>query len=199
MLVWCQDSEPFQSPCDRCLDLERMPTRIGYLIVTACLLASTANAAQLYSVYWLSDPQPCHGLVGKGMPGPIVSKSYPPCSLSGINLSICRNTVSSVDNDPWEAGGPITVVGYSVSLWLTQQNANGSMVVGQAGGDGPDIFATLSTVGTRSLTEWLASGSGIRIPDNSTRRGSNAHFDVYAGCDGSGQLQTLVSIYYTSP
>jgi hypothetical protein len=133
------------------------------------------------------------------MPGPVVSKYYSSCSLAGIQLSICRDTVSSVDNDPWQAGRPITVLGYSLSMWMDQSNANFSAVIGQAGGDGPDIFAALSGVGTRSMMAWLPAGYGISFPDISTARGANAHFDVYAGCDGGGQFQTLVSIYYTSP
>jgi hypothetical protein len=119
--------------------------------------------------------------------------------LAGIDLSICRTTVKSVDNDPWQAGGSITVLGYSVSIWLSEVNANASIVVGQAGGNGPDIFATLSGVGTRSMTGWLPDGYGISIPDVSTLQGEHAHFDVYAGCDGRGNFQALVSIYYKTP
>jgi hypothetical protein len=176
------------------------------VFANACAVAAlglladiNAQAAQLHSIYWLSDSQPCHGLVGNGMPGPVVSSSYPPCSIGGINISICRNTVPTVDDDQWQEGGPITVLGSSISLWLSQPDASGSMVVGQAGGDGPDVFATLSTVGTRSITQWLPPGDGISIPDNSTRRGKNAHFDIYAGCEGTGKFQALVSIYYASP
>lgn len=182
--------------------INRRTIRFIEWITCFCMVANytfNATSAELYSVYWLSNPQPCQGLIGAGMTGPVVSTTYPPCSLAGISLSICRNTVPSVDNDPWQAGGPITIIGYSLGIWLSQSTASGSIAIGQAGGEGPDIFATLSAVGTRSITEWLPAGSGIPIPNNSTPKGHNAHFDVYAGCDGAGQFQALVSIYYTSP
>jgi hypothetical protein len=186
--------------------VRQLEGRSLFVFANVCLVAAlglladiSAQAAQLHSIYWLSDSEPCHGLVGVGMPGPVVSSSYPPCTLRGIKISICRNTVPTVDNDQWQAGGPITVLGYSVGLWLSQSDAGGSLVVGQAGGNGPDVFAILSTVGTRSITEWLPPGDGISIPDNSTLQGKNAHFDIYAGCEGTGKFQALVSIYYASP
>ena len=55
----------------------------------------------------------------------------------------------------------LPVVGYSISMWLNQSNANSSMVVGQAGGDGPDIFATSSGVGTNRICDTSDSATAV--------------------------------------
>ena len=54
------------------LDMARTFTNL--LAAFALSASCDARAAQLYSIYWLSDPEPCKGLVRTGMLGPRCEK-----------------------------------------------------------------------------------------------------------------------------
>jgi hypothetical protein len=82
---------------------------------------------------------------------------------------------------------------------LSSSASQGVMEVGSyrtAPADGADVFATTAGVGTNSKTGFFPAGLGIPQGNNP----GQAHFDIYAACDGAGaQFQALVNIYYTNP
>ena len=154
------------------------------------LTISGASAADLWSIEWTSDMMPCHSSVADGLHGPVIGSLYPACMFDVYRVSICPKNVTN-KSWPYENGKPITVVGYSLVMILTDAHSQGIMEVGSGHGDGPDVFAMTAGVGSNSQ-------AGSFAPNGFPQGASEAsHFDVYASCDGTGQWQGLVRIYYS--
>jgi hypothetical protein len=167
------------------------------LLLLLSRLALPAEAAALWGIYWVSNPQPCKGILS-GFAGPVISSYYKPCRINGVDVSICPGT--SAPSPPWDANAAITIVGYEITMILSSATSQGVMEVGSGHRDpvdGADVFAMTGGVGTSSKVGFFPSGVGI--PQGNSP--GYAHFDIYAACDGgpSAQFQTIVNIYYTSP
>jgi hypothetical protein len=174
------------------------------LLGLALLLSLPGFAAAqqaTYSIEWQSQPQPCNGSMVNGLPGPLLSNLYPICQPSNYQmaLSMCRSTFANtqINSEPWATGAAITVIGYQLTMLLSAASAQGVAEIGEAGGNGPDIFAETAGVGTSISKQWWPAGDGISFPPAS--KNPNSHFDVYTACDGGAAFQVLAHIYYTSP
>ena len=177
------------------VNLMRSKSQCIYAAIVAFTAPTVASAGTLWSIYWLSNPQPCTGIMG-GLQGPVVSSYYKPCQVRGVSVSICPGTVPF--SGPWNSDAEIRVVGYQIVMILSSATVQGVMEVGSARTappDGADIFAATAGVGTNSKAGFFPDETGIpqgKMPDY-------AHFDVYAACDAGGQFQALVNIFYSSP
>jgi len=97
---------------------------------------------------------------------------------------------------PYDAGHPITVIGWSITQQLSDNNAIGSWVAGSGhGGDGADVFAGGGGVGTNHSRGFFPPGTGV--PQGGTAW-INTRFDVYGKCNTGMQMFDAV-IFYTSP
>jgi hypothetical protein len=170
--------------------------RIGISVAALVGVVSTASATTLYSVNWLSDPQPCAPALKSTLDGPIISKYYAPCDFDGTPVSICPGMSGGPNlQQPWHAGAEINIVGYQLSVMLPEPTTKAIVEVGsfRRKNDGADIFATLSATGTTTDKEWFPAG--MSIPQG----GDGAHIDVYASCGGAGTFAVLMTIFYTVP
>jgi hypothetical protein len=170
---------------------------VGPALLILLTLMSAAPAETLYSINWLSDPQPCMPVMESPLRGPIISKYYPECRIDDVEtpLSICqRQTAHAAKlNLPWDSGDPILVVGYHVSVIQSSPDAKAIVELGTASEHrGADIFATASGNGTFTAKEWFPAGMGT--PSG----GHNARIDVYASCGGPGTFAILTTIFYTA-
>lgn len=163
-----------------------------------CGMTSAAAATTLYSINWLSDPQPCAAAIASPLQGPIISSYYSKCIFNDATtlLSICPRQTAHATNLglPWDRGDPITIVGYHVSIILTAPDAKAIVELGTASKfTGADVFATVSGTGTFTGKEWFPPG--MEVPTG----GDGARIDVYASCGGGGTYSILVTIFYTIP
>lgn len=102
-------------------------------------------------------------------------------------------------SNPYDAGQPITVIGWSITQRLSDNNAIGSWVVGSGRwsnhGTGADVFASGGGVGTNHNKGFFPPGIGL--PQGGTAW-INSRFDIYGNCN-SGSQRFDVVIFYTSP
>jgi hypothetical protein len=156
-----------------------------------CLI-STGSATTLYSINWLSDPEPCLPIMASPLHGPIISKQYKECrypDLVDYPLSICPGQGVGF---PWDRNEPILIVGYHLSAILSSPDTKAIVEIGTASNWGSaDVFATASGTGTFTSKEWFLPG--MVVPTG----GDHARIDVYASCAGAGTIAVLVTIFYT--
>ena|SRR6185312_5555546 len=160
-----------------------------FAAVLAALLVSPAQAAALWSIYFMSAPAPCGG-----WSAPIVSAyNRPVCPIGPY--TICPT--ASVGRNPYDQGQPITIVGYQLTQILSDPHACGYAIVGSAHGspqqDGADTFASGGGCGGTWSKSKNFSPNGI--PQGG---GNDAHIDAYAACT-TGNYQLLLVVEYTSP
>jgi hypothetical protein len=165
-------------------------------VVATILLFSAARGEPLYGLHWVSDPQPCKsgGVANLNAQAPVISAYYPKCEFRDQLVSICcHETVKR--RAPWSEGALISIVGYSMSMVLTDRKSQGIAEVGNhhPGSDAADIFGLTSGTGTNTTSAFFPPG--VAIPQGGQ---SDDHFDVYAACD-SGSFQVLLDIFYKSP
>ncbi len=157
-------------------------------------LISASSATTLYSINWLSSPQPCSPDIQSPLHGPIVSTYYPVCHYPGFvdtPLSICpHQTVGQ----PWDEGSAIFIVGYHVAVIPSSPDAKVIVEIGTASHyGGADVFATVSGTGTFTGKEWFPRDMGVPTG------GDRSRIDVYASCGGQGTFAILATIFYTIP
>lgn len=129
--------------------------------IAASVLPTFAYAETLWSIMWLSNSQPCTGIMS-GLRGPIISSYYKPCAIMGTNVSICPGTIEF--SGPWNDNAAITVVGYAITMILSSPSSQGVMEIGSARTvppDAADVFATTAGVGTNSRAGFFPAGIGI--------------------------------------
>jgi hypothetical protein len=167
---------------------------IGIIAAALVGFVSSVSAATIYSINWLSDPQPCASVLESPLGGPIISKYYASCNFEGMPVSICPGMSGGPNlQQPWHARAEISIVGYQLSVILPDPTTKAIVEVGSSRpkNDGADIFATLSATGTTTDQQWFPSG--LSIPQG----GDGAHIDVYASCGGAGTFAVLLTIFYT--
>lgn len=196
-----------------------MKKLLAALTLGLCLVAVSAQAtSSLYAIYWLSNVQPCQGNAVLLGVQPVYSTFYNQCESNGYFYSDCRTTYGvNPTGMPWDMNNPITIVGYSLTMELTQPTANGVALVSMQPAT-PGAFAKTAGVGTNNTTVWFPAGVGISVqsdplfPSNTeiANPGLNGSISaphinptdlitVYAACDGNGSFAVYYSIYYTSP
>lgn len=130
--------------------------------------------------------------------GPILSNGYPSGNVGGTAVSIAPLGAAVSSRWPFDQGQSVTVVGALISVVPVRgpgiSEVEWIVEIGSGhGGDGPDVFARAVGKGCQSkMFEVPAPG----FPQG----GTNAHFDVYAACNGTDQswMRIYVNIYYTS-
>ena len=92
---------------------------VGIIAAALVRFVSSVSAATIYSINWLSDPQPCASVLESPLGGPIISKYYASCNFEGMPVSICPGMSGGPNlQQPWHARAEIRIVGYQLSVIL---------------------------------------------------------------------------------
>lgn len=165
------------------------------------IISGVQVAQEPWTLYWESLVQQPTGTMS-GWQGPVISPYYAP-ALWPPNTSIDRRVLRGDINgnalpqaqEPWCMGLGITLIGVQCQLICANPQAQLSLVLGQAGGAGPDVFFHMAGVGNVEKTMWLPPDA--RILFDTDQNHPNAHFDFYTAC--SDPYQILCSVFYLAP
>lgn len=83
----------------------RLRTVVWFAGAVSGMVPTLAASATMWSINWLSNPQPCMGIQG-GLAGPVISSQYPVCALGGVQVSICLGTTKNAGAEPGMRAGP---------------------------------------------------------------------------------------------